>query len=147
MSSVAFKIPIELIVTILSYLRDDYKIRQGVLVKKINKKTDPRYKLLKEIIPRNPFPNGSSITLCIFDEDDELTATYHLYGSNYGFNLSLSKRTLNTVNNELGQNVTIFRNFCGKNSCGYNRKCLCENELYYNNLYIKKVVEERKLRK
>ena len=145
--SLAFRIPTELIVTMLSYLTDDYKIRQGSLVKRINKKTDPRFKLLKEIIPLNTFPNGANITLCIFDEHDEFTATYHLLGSNYGFNLSLSKRTLNTVNSELGQNVTIFRNFCGKNGCGYNRKCLCENELYYNDLYIKKVVEERKLRK
>ena len=147
MSSVAFRIPTELIVTILSYLTDDYKIRQGSLVKRINKKTDPRFKLLKEIIPLNTFPNGSNVTLCIFDEHDELTATYHLLGRKYGFDLALSKCTPNTVNSELNQYVTIFRNFCGKNGCGYNRKCLCEKERYYNDHYIKKVIEERKLRK
>ena len=145
--SIAFRIPTELIVTILSYLTDDYKIRQGALIRRINKKTDIRYKLLKEISPLIPFSTGENVTLCIFDEDDELTATYHLLGRNYGFDLSLSKRTPNTVNSELGQYVTLFRNFCGKNGCGYNRKCMCENERYYNNYYIKKVIEERKLRK
>jgi hypothetical protein len=145
--SLAFLIPTELIVIILSYLTDDYKIRQGSLVKRINKKTDTRYKLLKEIIPRNMFSTGSSITLCIFDEHSELTATYHLLGRKYGFDCSLSKCTPNTVNSELEQYVTMFRNYCGKNGCGYNRKCICEKETYFNDHFIKKVVEERKLRK
>jgi hypothetical protein len=134
--SIAFRIPIELVVVILSYINDAYATRKGELIKIINKK-DERYKILKENLRLHIFvAGGESDYLCIFDKDKRFAGGYNVYGSKYGYTLSICKRDPTT--NIIRESLVIFRNYCGKNGCGYNRRCNCD-EVHYNNVYLREI--------
>jgi hypothetical protein len=138
--SIAFRIPIELVVVILSYINDDYTTRKGELIKIINKK-DERFKFLKENLRSRIFvQNGESDYLCIFDKDKCFAGGYNVYGSKYGYTLSICKRDPTT--NIIRESLVIFRNYCGKNGCGYNRRCNCDG-LYYNRAYLREIENKK----
>ena len=132
-NSFAFRIPIELIVIILSYINDDYSTRKGELIKIINK-NDERYKILKAQLRLHIYvQGGESDYLCIFDKDKRFAGGYNIYGTKYGYTISICKRDSST--NIIRESLVIFRNYCGKNGCGYNRRCNCD-ELHYNHVYL-----------
>ena len=138
--SFAFIIPTEVIVTILSYINDEYSTRRGELIKIINKK-DGRYKILNENLrPHISVEGGEGDYLCIFDKNKRFAGGYNMSGTKYGYQISICKHDPTT--NIIRESLVIFRNYCGKNGCGYNRRCNCD-EVHYNNVYLREIENKK----
>ena len=139
-NSFALIIPTEVIVIILSYINDEYSTRRGELIKIINKK-DERYKILKENLkPHISVEGGEGDYLCIFNKNNRFVGGYNMSGTKYGYQISICKHDPTT--NIIRESIVIFRNYCGKNGCGYNRRCKC-NELHYNNVYLSEISNKK----